>query len=176
MDDTRAMPGNPAVPVSGPTADELLLKAYEKSFTGTYRHSLDGKGRLVIPQCFREELGANFCVAPSYDFQAIGLYPNLEWAKRRDGYAKLGPMNPQVVEYLEFFDAMSFRDQELDNQGRILLPAQMREAMLGTEKDVVVTGNNKFILVTASSRYDAKQSNFFGNVRNTIAAMGQLQL
>ncbi len=174
MDDNRSMPENPAAPVSGPTEDELLLKAYENSFTGTYRHSLDGKGRLVIPQCFREALGTTFCVAPSYNFKSIGLYPNLEWARVRDQYSKKGSMNPAVVEYLEMFDALSFRGQELDNQGRLLLPTQMREIMLGDEKEAVITGNNRHILVTSKSRFETKQTNFFANVPSIIEIMGQL--
>ena len=45
-------------------------------FIGSFNHSLDSKGRLVIPQGFREKLGETFCVAPSFDFQSIAIAGN----------------------------------------------------------------------------------------------------
>ena len=48
--------------------DHLDYEHYEKCFIGSYSHSLDGKGRLVVPQSFREELGKTFYIAPSKDF------------------------------------------------------------------------------------------------------------
>ena len=53
-----------------------------KRFIGSFCHSLDAKGRLVIPQNFREKLGDRFCVAPSYDFKSIAVYPTEMWEKR----------------------------------------------------------------------------------------------
>ena len=48
-------------------------------FIGSFNHSLDTKGRLVIPQNFRDKLGEKFCVAPSYDFKSIAVYPTEMW-------------------------------------------------------------------------------------------------
>ena len=50
----------------------------------------------------------------------------------------------------------------------------MREIMLGDEKEAVITGNNRHILVTAKSRFETKQTNFFANVPSIIEIMGQL--
>ena len=94
--------------------DRDLLKRYSRSFTGSYSHSLDGKGRLVVPQSFRERLGKSFCVAPSKDFESIALYSNIAWARLRDRYAKLAPLRRELVEFEEQFDAFSFFGQECD--------------------------------------------------------------
>ena len=56
-------------------------------FIGSFNHSLDTKGRLVIPQNFRDKLGEKFCVAPSYDFKSIDareriLYRNYNSVKK----------------------------------------------------------------------------------------------
>ena len=42
-------------------------------FIGSFNHSLDNKGRLVIPQSFRDKLGETFCIAPSFDFQSVAI-------------------------------------------------------------------------------------------------------
>lgn len=59
-------------------------------------------------------------MAPPSTLMAIALYPNLVWAQIRDGYAKLGRMHRELNLYTEQFDALSYRDQECDAQGRVI--------------------------------------------------------
>jgi len=118
-------------------------------FIGSFSHSLDTKGRLVIPQNFRDKLGETFCVAPSYDFKSIAVYPTEMWEKRNEAYEKLGKLNPAVNRYLEQFYALSYDDQSCDGQGRVLLPANIRQKILGEERDVEITGANDHIRVVA---------------------------
>ncbi len=120
-----------------------------KRFIGSFHHSLDAKGRLVIPQSFREKLGEKFCVAPSYDFQSIAVYPTEMWEQRNEAYEKLGKLNPAVNRYLEQFYALSYDEQTCDGQGRILLPSNIRQKILGEERDVEITGANDHIRVVA---------------------------
>ena len=118
-------------------------------FIGSYSHSLDTKGRLVIPQPFRDKLGERFCVAPSYDFKSIAVYPTAMWEKRNESYENLGDLNPAVNRYLEQFYALSYEEQTCDGQGRVLLPANIRAKILGEERDVEITGANDHIRVVA---------------------------
>ena len=120
-------------------------------FIGSYNHSLDSKGRLVIPQSFRENLGEQFCVAPSYDFKSIAVYPTEMWEKRNEAYEKLGKLNPAVNRYLEQFYALSYDGQACDAQGRVLLPSNIRQKILGEERDVEITGANDHIRVVAET-------------------------
>ena len=120
-----------------------------KRFIGSFNHSLDAKGRLVIPQSFREKLGEKFCVAPSYDFQSIAVYPTEMWEQRNEAYEKLGKLNPAVNRYLEQFYALSYDEQTCDGQGRILLPSNIRQKILGEERDVESTGAHDHIRVVA---------------------------
>ena len=129
--------------------DQKLLEKHQQMLTGSYSHSLDCKGRLVVPQAFRSRLGQRFCVVPSYDFKSISIYPTLAWARVRDGYDKLGRMRPSLNRYLEQLDALSFSDQEVDQQGRVLLPAKIRQCILGEEKDVEITGANDHVRIVA---------------------------
>jgi len=120
-------------------------------FMGSFSHSMDNKGRLVIPQNFREKLGGNFCIAPSFDFRSISIYPPQTWEKRNETYGKLGQLNPAVNRFLEQFYALSYDEQTFDGQGRVLLPTNIRQKILGEEKDVEITGANDHIRVVAAS-------------------------
>ena len=120
-------------------------------FIGSYNHSLDNKGRLVIPQSFREKLGSPFCVAPSYDFKSISLYPTAMWEKRNEAYEKLGTLNPAVNRYLEQFYALSYDGQTFDAQGRVLLPVNIRTRILKDGKDVEITGANDHVRIVTET-------------------------
>ena len=120
-------------------------------FIGSFCHSLDAKGRLVIPQSFREKLGETFCVAPSYDFKSIAVYPTEMWEKRNEAYEKLGKLNPALNRYLEQFYALSYDGQSCDGQGRVLLPVNIRQKILGDERDVEITGANDHVRIVAET-------------------------
>ena len=122
-----------------------------KRFIGSFNHSLDSKGRLVIPQVFRDKLGETFCVAPSYDFQSIAIYPTEKWEERNETYERLGKLNPALNRYLEQFYALSFDEQACDAQGRVLLPANIRQKILHDERDMEITGANDHVRVAAVS-------------------------
>ena len=134
-------------------ADTLEKKQEKLSgrFIGSFNHSLDNKGRLVIPQTFRDKLGETFCVAPSFDFRSIAIYPTEKWEERNETYERLGKLNPALNRYLEQFYALSFDEQTCDAQGRVLLPVNIRQKILHEEKDMEITGANDHIRVAAVS-------------------------
>ena len=123
----------------------------KKRFIGSFNHSLDSKGRLVIPQGFREKLGDTFCVAPSFDFQSVAIYPTEKWEERNETYERLGKLNPALNRYLEQFYALSFDEQTCDAQGRVLLPANIRQKILHDEKEMEITGANDHVRIAAVS-------------------------
>ena len=132
------------------TEDQALLEAYSHTFIGSYAHSLDSKGRLVIPQAFREDLGSTFYICPSMDLTSISLYTNIAWARTRRQYERLGEISGKFKRFLELFDALSYRGQECDGQGRVLLPNRIRQMILGDEKDVEITGANDHVRIISA--------------------------
>ncbi len=165
----------PVVPGFEYTPEEEHLKKYETSFVGTYIHTLDNKGRLVIPQPFRETLGPTFYIAPSKDFSHVALYPNLAWARVRDSFAKLGSFNPLVNMFLDQFDALSFRGQECDAQGRILLPQRVRDELLHGEKDVEITGANDHVRVVAATFAQKARVDFRTSLPDILKVMAEAE-
>jgi MraZ protein len=144
-------------------------------FIGSFNHSLDAKGRLVIPQGFREKLGEEFCIAPSYDFKSISVYPTEMWEKRNEEYEKLGRLNPAVNRYLEQFYALSYDGQTVDAQGRVLLPANIRQKILGEERDVEITGANDHVRVVAAKAGEESWERFADELPGLLEMIAGLE-
>ena len=154
----------------GGESSQSLEKPRKTRFIGSFNHSLDSKGRMVIPQNFRDKLGEKFCIAPSYDFTSIAIYPTEMWEKRNEDYERLGNLNPAVNFYLEQFYALSYDEQTCDAQGRVLLPANIRQKILGEDRDVEITGANDHIRVVAA----AKSQSSWDSFRNELPSLLEL--
>jgi MraZ protein len=116
-------------------------------FVGSYPHSIDAKGRMIIPAAFRDALGERFAVAPSPDFQAVALYPIADWIAKRDELAALVRLKPVAQPILDMFTKYSYTDCESDAQGRLLLPQRIRNWRLGDARDVEVNGTYNHIRI-----------------------------
>lgn len=107
-------------------------------FMGEYSHSIDTKGRLIIPAKFRELLGEEFVLTKGLD-GCLSIYPMEEWKAFEEKLKALPLTNKNARTFSRFFVAGA-TTCELDKQGRILVPVTLRE-FAGLEKDVVLTGN-----------------------------------
>lgn len=121
-------------------------------FTGSYPHSIDAKGRMIIPAAFREPLGSRFAVAPSPDFKAVALYPIGDWIARRDELVALARKKPVAQPILDEFTRYSYTDCEADAQGRLLLPQRIRAWRLGDARDVEVAGAYDHIRIIPAAK------------------------
>ena len=104
--------------------------------TGGYEHTLDSKGRLSIPVRLREELGNVFFVTLSMD-KCLSAFSSESWQALTDKvnampYVKQRKMRPLFAHAAKC---------ELDAQGRILIPQNLRD-YAGLTKDVTVVGCN----------------------------------
>jgi MraZ protein len=116
-------------------------------FKGTYRHRIDGKGRLPVPAAFRRALGQEGYVVVTQLDSCLAVYPPSEWARLEGQLAAL-PAFSKPVKALTRLVASRASDCEIDGQGRILLPPALRAAT-GLARDAVVIGVlNRFELWT----------------------------
>lgn len=143
-------------------------------FTGSYQHSLDSKGRMIVPQQYREALGRSFVIGPSFNFKAIALYPEAVWRGMRTNYQQLARFNSKLKLYLENFDAMSYRAQECDAQGRVLLPSRIRQKLIGDDKDVDVLGSGDCIRIVARPKSDEQFLDFLEHMDDTMTEIDRL--
>ena len=116
-------------------------------FMGEYSHTIDTKGRLIIPSKFREELGDEFVLTKGLD-GCLSIYPMEQWKIFEQKLDALRLSNNTARKFSRFFVAGA----TLDRQGRILVPATLRE-FAGLEKDVVLTGNLNRIEVWSKAKW-----------------------
>ncbi len=139
-------------PANAENAMESAGTAPFLGFTGSYPHSIDAKGRMIIPAAFRDALGARFAVAPSPDYQAVALYPIADWIARRDALVALVKKKPVAQPFLDEFTRYSYTDCEADAQGRLLLPQRIRAWKLGDARDVDVSGSFDHIRIIPAAK------------------------
>lgn len=120
-------------------------------FMSEYNHTVDAKGRLIIPSKFREVLGEEFVVSKGMD-GCLFVYANDAWAEFEQKLTSLPLINKEARKFARFFLAGAAQ-VELDKQGRILLPASLRE-FAGLEKDVVLVGVGSRIEIWNKEKYE----------------------
>ena len=106
-------------------------------FIGEYSHTIDTKGRLIVPSKVREQLGDEFVVTKGLD-GCLFVYENTEWKSFEEKLRALPLTNANDRKFTRFFLAGA-NSCEVDKQGRILIPAVLRE-FANLEKDVVLVG------------------------------------
>ena len=154
--------------------DRLLLEKYSRSFTGTFAHTLDSKGRMVIPLAFRDMLGKVFTITPGFDFRSIAVYPEVAYVRMREANARRAETSAhpeKAQKYLQWLDAYTFRAQECDGQGRVLLPAKLRQKILGDDKEVDIMGANDHLCVAARAQSDEELEQFMENIDSFLREM-----
>ncbi len=165
----------PTTPEKAALTDEEQARKlkYDNYFTGTFAHTLDGKGRMVIPLAFRDMLGTTFTVTPEFDFKSIAVYPDMAYINMRDAHERVlqETGNPERKKYLQWLDAYTFRNQECDGQGRVLLPARLRQIILGEDKDVDIMGAGDHLRIAVRVKCDAELADFMANIGFTLANM-----
>lgn len=120
-------------------------------FMGEYDHSIDSKGRIIIPSKFREDLGDKFFITLGLD-GCLFVYPKNEWQSFSEALLKLpGTKEARQLQRLFFAQAA---ECEPDKQGRILIPAKLRESA-GLEKDIVLVGVLNKVEIWSKERWDS---------------------
>lgn len=140
-------------------------------FMGEYNHTIDAKGRLIVPSKFRESLGDEFVVTKGLD-GCLFVYDNQEWTAFEEKLKTLPLTNKEARQFVRFFLAGA-ASLEVDRQGRILLPANLRE-FAGLEKDAVLIGVASRIEIWSKERYEGEIS--YENVDEIAEHMTELGL
>lgn len=94
-------------------------------FIGEYQHGLDVKGRLIVPSKFREKLGEMFIVTKGLD-KCLFVFPVDEWTSFEEKLRTLPISSKDARAFSRFFLAGA-AECELDKQGRIMIPSNLRE-------------------------------------------------
>lgn len=121
-------------------------------FAGNFAHTIDPKGRVTIPAAFREALAEGFTIGLNNQFAAIALYPKAKWNEKCEQLAKIPESDIMGTRYVRLITGNSFSGCELDNQGRVLLPATLR-AKVGMDKAIRFVGMGGYLEIWDEQRY-----------------------
>jgi MraZ protein len=120
-------------------------------FTGEYRHAIDEKGRLAVPARMRPQLEGG-CVVARWIDTCLAIFPTEAW----EGIAaKVGSLpftdpNGRLLQRRLFAGAI---ETELDKQGRVLIPENLRR-LAGLADEAVVVGGRDHAEIWAPAHWD----------------------
>ncbi len=120
-------------------------------FTGEYRHTVDDKGRVAVPSKFRAQLMDGAVVSRWMD-ACLAIHTKAGWESLADKVAGL-PITDQASRLFQRFIFANAFEAELDRQGRVVLPAYLREAA-GLDGEAVVVGSRDHAEIWSPARWD----------------------
>ena len=104
---------------------------------GEFEHSLDAKGRLIMPAKLREDIGERFVVTKGLD-GCLFAFSLTEWTNFEEKLKTLPLSNKNSREFTRFF-LSGATECEIDKQGRFLIPNNLRQ-VANLEKEVIIIG------------------------------------
>lgn len=106
-------------------------------FIGEYQHSIDAKGRIIIPSKFRDELGQKFILTKGLD-NCLFIFSREEWKKFEDKLVNLPVASKDARAFVRYFFSSAV-ECEIDKQGRLTIPQNLKDHAK-IEKDLVTIG------------------------------------
>lgn len=137
---------------------------------GEYEHSLDTKGRLIMPVKLRENIGEKFIITKGLD-GCLFVFSLEEWTIFETKLKQLPISNKDARMFSRFFFAGAI-DSEIDKQGRFLIPANLRE-FANLTKDVVIVGMDSRIEIWSKEKWcDFSQDISADEIANKMELLG----
>jgi MraZ protein len=134
-------------------------------FLGRYSHNVDTKGRLAIPARFRDALGTELVITRGID-RCLSLYPMETWTPLAEKVSSLSISDPDARNFRRMvFAEAAYLD--VDKQGRILLPSDLR-TFAEIDREAVVVGVHSSIEIWSPDRW-AAQSRVMDEEASSIA-------
>ena len=138
-------------------------------FSGMSNHSVDAKGRIVLPAKFREELGDSFYIARGFGNACIQAMSREQFDAVS---AKIMALPADKAMALQYTFTATAVEVSPNASGRVMLPQTLRD-FAGIEGDALVIGMNNRIEIWSAQRFDQ----FIQSQQNTIAeALSMLKL
>ncbi|MDO5690648.1 MAG: division/cell wall cluster transcriptional repressor MraZ [Tissierellia bacterium] len=122
-------------------------------FIVEFTHAIDDKGRVIIPAKLREGLGSTFYVTKGME-RCLFVYPEEEYSNMANRLKSLNEISRKEARGLNRLFLSGATDANLDRQGRILLPPNLREYAF-LDKDVVIIGVGDRVEIWDKERWDA---------------------
>ncbi len=135
-------------------------------FMGEYHHTIDEKGRIIIPAKFREMLGEKFIVTRGIE-NCLFVYPNDEWQKIVTKLETLPFTKRDARQFVRFF-LSGATIAEFDKQGRVNLTSPLID-YAKLQKDCVVIGTGSRLEIWSKEDWD----NFFESAKDNMSDIAE---
>ncbi|MBS7354208.1 MAG: division/cell wall cluster transcriptional repressor MraZ [Solobacterium sp.] len=140
-------------------------------FIGEYYHNLDAKGRIIIPAKFRDELNGTFILTRGLD-GCLTIYSTEKWEKIFEEINKLPETKKATRQYIRMLTANAC-ECTLDNQGRILIPANL-SGSVNITKECVVVGANSHVEIWDKATWNAYMDDASENFEDIAESLSDL--
>lgn len=140
-------------------------------FMGEYQHNMDSKGRVIVPAKFRDELGDKFVATRGLD-NCLFVYPMNEWSVLENKLTSLPITSKNARIFVRFFFSGA-TECELDKQGRISIPSNLRD-YADLSKETVIIGLANRIELWSKKRWDSYLDDAEDSYEDIAAAMEEL--
>ena len=138
----------------------------DKMFIGEYHHTIDEKGRIIIPSKFRDELGSNFVVTRGIE-SCLFVYPNKNWEQICEKLNSL-PFTRKDARVFNRFFMSGATNVELDKQGRINISSPLI-THANLKKDCVVIGTGDRLEIWSKEDWDS----FFNSNKDSMSDIAE---
>lgn len=148
-------------------------------FRGHFEHAIDEKGRTSLPARFRDFLASEsdlrLVLTPALGDPCLDVYPMKAWEALEAKLSGLNAFDPQVIDFRRYYVSAAV-ECELDKQGRVLVPIELRESA-GLTKSVLWLGHGAKAELWSQEQWQsvAKQKTP-SDLRELRASMGRLGL
>lgn len=122
----------------------------KEKINGEICHSIDEKGRLSIPNRFRESMGDSFVVTRGLD-HCLWMMTSKQWESMETGIRKLNHNSREARAYARFFLG-GMCEVELDKQGRMMLPQSLRD-YARLDKEVLFSQGLDYVEIWPKDNY-----------------------
>lgn len=141
-------------------------------FMGEFIHSIDAKGRIIMPSKFRDEVPeGSFVITRGLD-GCLFVYTEEEWAAFDSKLQSLPLINKGTRQLNRFFHA-GVTVVEPDKQGRVLIPATLRE-YAALDKDVCLVGMGNKIEVWSKERWETNVNSIGDDIDSVLSDMEEV--
>jgi MraZ protein len=141
----------------------------ESYFLGEFAHSLDEKGRLAIPAKFRGRFKEG-AIVTRWIGECLAIFPTDEWESINADIRKRPRTDPLRIEFTHFLVAGA-HDAEPDGQGRVVVPAHLRD-FAGLRSEAVVVGVTSHLEVWEPARWRGHVAEIGKGIGERLAGLG----
>ena len=124
--------------------------------TGTYRHTIDAKGRLIVPSKLRDELESDKVTLTVWTENCISMWSGAHWDRLQQALLEQQRSNREARAAIRQLTSRAFTET-VDKQGRIGIPQDLRE-YAGIDREVVVIGALDHGEIWSPDRWEREQA------------------